>query len=151
MGWLIYGILAWLTALIIIPLREWKKLWPAGIIAMSILYAIDSTLAGLGAFQFTHSDVKVSGLPVPYWLSYFPGGIVFVYYCPPIRWWKLIYILSAAAILLALELIMLRLGYFHHLNWNPFKSYILNAGGFIATLWLTQWLGITNRRVKNTP
>ncbi len=149
MGWLVFGIIAWLTALILVPLRQWKRLWPAGIIAMSVLYAIDSTLVGLGAFQFTNSNVWVSGLPAPYWLGYFPGGVLFAYYCPQIRWWELIYILFMAAILLVMELIMLGLGYFHHLNWNPVKSYILNVGGFTVTLWLIQWLGLIHDYKKD--
>lgn len=141
MGWLIFDVIAWLTALKLVPSGQWKRLWPIGIIGMLANYAIDSTLVGLGAFDFNFKMGNISGLPAPYWLSYFPGGILFGYYCPEEKRLRFLYVLVAALVLLAAELIMIWFGYFYHINWNIIKSYLLNVFGFTALLWLSQWIG----------
>ncbi|HBV95998.1 MAG: hypothetical protein JL50_05120 [Peptococcaceae bacterium BICA1-7] len=146
MEWLAFGGIAWLTGLLLVPLKNWKKLWPLGIAGMIIVFTIDSTLVSLGAFKFSSSTPEISGIPVPYWLSYIPGGIIFGYYCPNERWLKLVYIAISAFALLVMELIMLWLGYFNYINWNPAKSFMLNAGGFTIMLWLAEWLGLAGKK-----
>jgi len=146
MGWLAFAGAAWLTGVLLVPIKYWKKLWPLGIAGMIVIFPIDSTLVDLGAFYFSSGIVKISGIPTPYWFSYIPGGILFGYYCPGERWQQFLYILTTAFILLVLELIMLWLGYFHYLNWNPVKSYFLNVGGFTIILWLAEWWKLAGRK-----
>ncbi|MDA8227703.1 MAG: hypothetical protein M0T74_08360 [Desulfitobacterium hafniense] len=145
MTWWVFGVVAWLAGVLLVPINYWKKLWPLGIAGMAIIYPIDSTLVSLGAFDFGFGTVKISGVPIPYWLSYIPGGILFGYYCPPKRLSRLTYIVILAFVLMVVELFMIWLGYFNYHNWNPIKSFILNAGGFTIMLWLAQWLGLAGK------
>lgn len=150
MGWLVFGMAAWITGLVLVPIKYWKKLWPLGIAAMALIFPIDATLIDLGAFKFSQSNIELSGIPVYYWLSYIPGGVLFGYYCPGEKRHKLLYLLISALIFLIMELIMLWLGYFHHLDWNPVKSYLLNIGGFTVMLWLAEWLGLAGKEKIRT-
>jgi len=112
---------------------------------MTVLYTIDSTLVDLGAFAFSPGGGLISGIPIPYWAGSFAGGILFGYFIPGQPQWKPVYILAAAFLFLAAELIMVRLGTFHHINWNPFKSFLLNVFGFTITLWWAEWLGVIEK------
>ncbi|MFZ5645327.1 MAG: hypothetical protein ACOY46_17280 [Bacillota bacterium] len=112
---------------------------------MILIYAIDSTFVDQGAFRFFIETESISGLPLLYWLAYFPGGILFGYYIPREKWWRLFYILLAAFVLLILELLAVYFGYFYYLNWNPFKSYILNIVGFTTMLWFAEWIGVLGK------
>lgn len=126
MEWVIFGGVAWVLTMLLVPLKRRKILWPLGLIGMLLIYIIDSTLIGLRAFSYSDGMAKISGLPFFYWLSSFPGGILLGYYCPSEPWPRAIYILLAALFFLALELIMFLLGYFFYINWTPVNSYILN-------------------------
>lgn len=145
MEWLVFGGVAWLTGLLLVPIKYWKKLWPLGMAGMMVIFPIDTTLIDLGAIDFSSGAEKIFSLPISYWLSYIPGGILFGYYCPIGRWQKFIYILIVAFVFLIIELIMVWLGYFYHLNWNPVKSYLLNVGGFTIMLSLAEWLGLVGK------
>ena len=140
MGWILFMIFLWSAALILVPLKHWKKSWPVGIFGMASIYAIDSTLVYLGAFRFWHGGAYLSGLPLYYWVSYFPGGIIFDYFRPRRHIWRLLYILITAAIYLMIELIMIYFGYFQYVNWNAFMSYQLNVVGFTVSMWFAEWL-----------
>lgn len=146
MGWIVFCIIAYLLALIIVPIKQLKRLWPAGIIALVVIYGIDSTLIGLGAFSYSFASSLLSGLPILYWISAFPGGILLAYLYPSKKPWRLLYILLAAAVYLGMELVMYLLGYFQYGLWNPVMSYFLNVGGFMAVLWLAHWLGAVSRK-----
>lgn len=139
----------WLTMLVLVPAKQWKRLWIAGIIGMLIVLPIDSTLISFGAFQFNFSGLKVLGLPVPYWISYIPGGILFAYFRPVDHWWRLFYILLGAFIFMVIEFIMIRFGFFQHLNnWNLFKAFVLNIGGFTILLWFAEWLNTVRKEIR---
>lgn len=140
MGWIIFMILAWTTALIIVPLKGWKKSWPVGLLAMIILLVIDNALVYLGAIKFWHGNIYVYDLPLYYWLAYFPGGIVFDHYRPNKHIWRLCYIFIWAAAYLLAELAMIYFGYFQHLNWSVYRACLLNVGGFTITMWYAEWL-----------
>ena len=140
MGWFIFMILAWSAALLLVPIRHWKRHWPVGIFGMASIYAIDSTLIYLHAFSFYYRGISVSGLPLHFWLSYLPGGIIFDYFIPPDNIRKPLYIMVAAALLLAIEIAMIYTGYFQHINWNAYRSHLLNVGGFIIIMWFAEWI-----------
>ena len=143
LGWVIFFIIAWLTALILVPIEEWYSLWPSGLIGMSIIYIIDTALITLGAFKYSFGNKVLGDIPVFYWLSSFPGGVLLVYYYTVIdRWLHFPYILLASAIFLAMEYIMIKLGYFHHLKWKISKSFVLNIIGFSVVISLVQWFGV---------
>jgi len=122
------------------PFKKWKQLWYAGIIAMILIYAIDSTLIRLGAFSYQFANPLISGLPTLYWLSSFFGGIIMVKYYPQKNAWKLPYIILTSFLLLLLELIMWVFGYFNYENWTLINSFFLNISGFIILIWLWNWI-----------
>ncbi|MFZ5352396.1 MAG: hypothetical protein ACOZCL_06670 [Bacillota bacterium] len=139
MGWFLFMLCVFITCALAVPYKNWIKFWYSGTIGMVLLYFIDSTLIKLGAFEFHHNGLLVSGLPLFYLLSCYPGGIVFAHYRPNKEKYKLLYIIIMALLLLALELIMSFLGYFTHINWHTLKSVLLNIFGFIVLLRLIEF------------
>lgn len=146
MEWLIFMVISWALPLFLVPFIYWKAAWHIGFIGMLIIFVIDSTLISLGAFEFTYNGSTISGLPIPYWISYFPGAILFAYYKPNSHWKRLAYILITSFIFLLIELIMVRLGSFKHINWDAPKAYVLNLGGFTVLLWISEWLEWFNEK-----
>lgn len=138
MGWLVLFIAAWLLALTMVPMKEWKRLWPAGVAGLATNYILDSTLIGLEAYSFSLGNPLLSGMPTFYFLSVFAGGVLLAYYYPNQGWWQIIYVMLMAAAFLFIEVVMYKLGYFHYQLWSPARSYMLNIGGFIVVLWLAQ-------------
>ena len=116
-----------------------------GLITILFLYIIDSILISLGAYVFHDTLPLLSGLPIFYLLSGFPGGILLVYFYPSTKKSQFPYILLSALLFLFLEIIMYWLKYFQFINWNILKSYFLNIGGFMALLWIGQWLNATGK------
>jgi hypothetical protein len=139
--WILFFAAAAITAAVLVPVKHWKGLLPAGITGLAAVYIIDSIFVWLGAFGYSADLLLPPGLPLFYWLSSFFGGIILFYHCPEVRNKRTVYILIAAGIFLIIELIMNLLGYFHYAKWNPAYSYILNIMGFAATLWVSEQLG----------
>lgn len=146
MGWIIFFGVSGLAFLVLVPFRQWKRLWSAGIVAMILLYPIDSAFIGLGAFSYKYGNSILSGLPMFYWLSSFFGGILLVYYYPEKKKWQLPYLILTAGIFLFMELIMYWVGYFHYNKWSPVRSYFLDFIGFSSILWIVQHIGAMDRK-----
>ncbi len=140
MGWWIFFSISCLTAALIVPFKKWINLFAIGLISMVIILFVDGSLVHLGAFQFNFKGLKIYGLPLPYWLSYIPGGILFGYIRPAARLPRLFFILAIALFYALVELITIKLGLFQHLNWSILKASILNIGCFTVLLWFTEWL-----------
>lgn len=140
MGWIIFSIFGWSTALLLVPLKYWKRSWPVGIFAMVIIFIMDDTLAKLDAFKFLDGRVYLSSLPLFYWLAYFPGGIIFDHFRPQKHVRRLLYIFVWATGYLVVELFFIHIGYFRHLNWNLYKSFLLNVCGFTLSMWFSEWM-----------
>ncbi|MCT4621300.1 MAG: hypothetical protein N4A62_18155 [Marinisporobacter sp.] len=145
MGWIIMCTIAFLLVLIFIPFNKYKSLYPMGLLSLVILYTIDSTFIELNAFSYSFANSKLSGLPIFYWLSGFASGMLLVYYYPSHKKWKFPYVLLASFLLLFLELIMVKLKYFHYHQWNLTKSYFLNIFGFTVVLWFSQFFDIPRK------
>jgi hypothetical protein len=146
MAWIIFLLIAFLTAAFAVPFKHWKILWPAGIIGMLVLYCIDRTLIGLGAYSFTGGSPFLSGVPTFYWISGFCGGILIVYFYPVQKRRRIPYLLLGAFLFLMTEFIMNRLGFFHYLKWDMIHSYLLNLIGLGITLWLSECLGAVGKK-----
>lgn len=140
MYWIVFFITACLLTFIFVPLKEWASLWPAGLITLFLLYAIDSVLISLNAFSYSFPSALLHGLPVFYWLSGFPGGVLLMRLYPSKKLNKLLHLLLSAALFLLLELISLKSGNFEHHHWNLINSYFLNVFGFTNLIWLFNWL-----------
>lgn len=147
-GWLLYMITAFITAFLTVPIKSWKELWSAGITGMICILLIDSTLVSLQAFQFVHTGARIFGLPIPYWISYFCGGIIFAYYRPYGVWKRLLYVIGFAVFLWLLEYMMILLGFFQHLHWTLLNSLLLNIIGFTLIFGLYEWLKLAHRENK---
>lgn len=140
MGWLIFVIISWLTALLIVPLKNWKESWLMGIFGLICIFFIDNTLASLDAFKFLHGGIYLSELPFFYWISYFPGGILFDYFRPSRHIWRIVYIAALAAGYIIPETIMRYFGYFQYINWKIYMAFPLNITGITVTMWFAEWL-----------
>ncbi len=148
MSWLIFFLSSLLTTILLVPQKKFKVLWPAGLITMTAIYTIDTTLVSLGAFLYKFPILFVSGLPIFYLLSGFFGGMLLVHFFPSRTWIQLPYILLAAFLFLCLELIMSWVGYFEYgQNWNPVRSFFLNTLGFTIVLSLYYWIMAVSKRV----
>ncbi|OGO82223.1 MAG: hypothetical protein A2Y21_03280 [Clostridiales bacterium GWC2_40_7] len=145
MVWIMYFLLAVLATFIFTRFKNIKRLWVMGLVTMLFLYVIDNTLINLGAYSFKNPISVLGGIPLFYLLAGFPGGILLAYFYPPVKRLQLPYVLLSSAIFIFLEIIINWLGYIRYLNWNLLKSYILNIGGFMAILWLGQWLNATGK------
>jgi hypothetical protein len=146
MGWAILSGTAWLLAILFVPLKKWKLLWKAGLLSIVSIYVIDSSLIKLGAFYYNikmSSFYGISGVPILYLLSGFPGALLLTAYFPKDNKWHFPYVLFTAALFLALELIMVQYGYFIYRKWSPILSYCLNLFGFTIILWAAKWMGLT--------
>ena len=141
MGWIIFFGVALLLSLLFVPLVKWKRLWWAGLIGLIVVYLIDATLIQLSAIRYSYGNPVLSGLPTFYWISAFPAGVLFAYYCPTNKMWQFPYIMLASTFMLSLGFIMYILGYYHLMQWNFIKDFFLNIGAFIIVLWLSQLTG----------
>lgn len=138
-----------MVSIILVPIKEWKRLWVAGIIGLITILPIDSTLTSLGAFEYVFSGFRVFGLPWLYWLSYFFGGLLFAYYRPFEKWNRLFYVLGFAFLLWLIEVITVLTGIFQHLQWNLLRSFVLDIFGFVFILWVFEWMGIPSKAEKD--
>lgn len=147
---MIFLIFTYIAAFIVVPAKEWKRLWPAGIITCVLLYMIDSTFIRLGAFSYCPGFSITPGIPVLYLVSSIGGGIVLAYLLPERKLWQLAFIFISAAVFLFMELVMHWLGYFQYNEWRPLNSYFLNVVGFSAVLLLSQCVGAIGKTKKNS-
>lgn len=145
MGWIIYFISVTLLAVILTKFKNVRNLWPMGLLTILFLYIIDSGLVSLGAYSFSYGNPFLGDLPIFYLLAGFPGGFLIAYFFPAKKQFQFPYILLTAALFIWLELIMKWFEYIHYINWNIFRSSILNVGSFMSILWLGQWLNATGK------
>jgi len=143
--WAVLCFTAWFLMLILVPLRELKRLWPAAIIGMAAVYAVDSTLIGLGAFSYARAGPALSGVPLFYLLSVAAATVPLAYHYPDGARRQAVFVAAAALVFLLVEAAMVALRYFHHLSWSLWRSYLLDVGGFIVVLWLARLAGAAGR------
>ncbi|SHK00793.1 hypothetical protein [Desulforamulus aeronauticus] len=152
MGWIVFFFAAWLLALLLVPIKEWRKLWPAGIVGLILLYLIDILLIKLGAISYRTDHTllyKLVGLPTFYWTSAFPAAMILVYHYPSQNWQRVLYILFTAGLFLGLEIIMGWLGYFYPRQWSSVIAYCLDVGGFLVVISLSRWVLALMMNIKN--
>lgn len=145
MGWVVLFSVAWLLVLVLVPANKWKRLWPAGVIGLASVYAIDSTFIGLGAFSYSRIEPGLSGLPVFYLLSVVGFSILLAYFYPDGSWKQIFFVILAALAFLLVEVIMSQLNYFHYQSWSPARSYLLDISGVIVVLWSAQRAGAVGK------
>lgn len=138
--------LLWIGALLIIKKKQWRKLWPAALLGVAVLYIIDSTLIGLGAFRYSGGGVEFSGLPLVYLAAMLGGGPLAVHFYPGTNAAKIIYVLFLSGIFLIAEWIFILTGAMVHENWTLLHSYFLNIFGFVAVLWFSEKLRLPSRK-----
>lgn len=135
MGWIILFVVAYFLLFSLVTLKRCKELFHVGLFSLIVLYLIDSALINLGAYSFRPIHFNVSGIPLLYLLSGFPGGILLVHFLPSKKKWYLFYPLLASAVFLCIEQIMVLIKYFYYHQWNSFNSFVLNIFGFSIVLW----------------
>ncbi|MTI49802.1 hypothetical protein [Sporosalibacterium faouarense] len=140
MVWLIFAFIVYSAMFLLVPLKKIKRTWFCGLISLIILLIIDNTFINLGAFEYINMKWIIWHIPLFYWLSGFPAGIILFHFYPKKVFWQLPYIVFMTLIFLAIEFLMIWLGYFEHINWSGINSFVLNICGFIITIWNTQWI-----------
>lgn len=80
LGWVIFFIIAWLTALALVPVEEWHRLWPSGFIGMALIYIIDTTFIGLGAFKYSFDNRALGGIPIFLAMEYITARLGYFHY-----------------------------------------------------------------------
>ena len=84
MIWVIFFIVMLLVTAILTKFKNIKRYWFMGLITIALVFAIDSTLIGLGAYVYSGDLMAINGIPIFYLLSGYPGGILLVYFYPPV-------------------------------------------------------------------
>ena len=148
MVWVIYFVIAMFATTVLTRFKNIKRLWVMGLATMLFLYIIDSTLMDIGAYTYHDSNFIFGGLPIFYLLAGFPGGILFAYFYPANRKLQFPYVLLAVAIFILMEIIIKWFGYIEYIKWNIVHSIFLDILGFMAILWLGQWLNATGKGEK---
>ena len=143
--WVVLFFVAWLVVLFLIPVQKLKRLWPAGLVGLAAVYAIDSTFIGLGAYSYSSAGPALSGIPVFYLLSIVAGSILLAYFRPNGSWKQLLFVLGMALGFLLIETAMVALRYFHYLSWSTGRSFLLDVAGFIMVLWLAEKAGAAGK------
>lgn len=147
-SWSWVGLLAilWIGASFFVKKRQWRKLWPAALLGVAVLYLIDSTLIGLGAFRYSGGGVEFGGLPLVYLAGMLGGGPLAVHFYPGTNTARIIYVLLLSGLFLIAEWIFILTGAMVHENWTLLHSYFLNIFGFVAVLWFSEKLRFLNRK-----
>lgn len=138
MTWLIFLVLSWGLALLLIRPHQLNSLWPGGVVAIIVTLLLDSTLIKLGAFRFNHPFVDIGGVPLFYLLANFANGMTLVRLVPTQGILQPIITVLLALLFLLAELVALNFGYFTYLNWSLWHSLALNIFGFVTVLWVTR-------------
>lgn len=144
MVWFLLFAIFFIAALLLIPFKEWKRIYPVGIISIIVALSIDIALTSLNAYSYGKTILNIYGIPIFYSLSAFFYGILLLYYKPKNRLLVTPYILVLAIVLTILEEFTIKLGYIKYNNWSAFKSIILDVYGFIVVLWIYEQLEIIN-------
>jgi len=140
MQWIVFFFFSVFVFFITKSYKEWRQLWYAGLFALLVMYAIDTTLIKLGAYSFRHPNLILGGIPTFYWFSSFFGGMVLTRFYPQKTIWKLPYILLSSFLFLLLELIMHFGGYFYYYNWSSVHSFFLDIFGLTVVIWFWSWM-----------
>ncbi|MGB9825998.1 MAG: hypothetical protein ACPLRU_04930, partial [Desulfofundulus sp.] len=115
-----------------------------GLVALVVVYVLDSTLVDLGAYSYRNGVPALGGMPWLYFLSVFPSAIILARFYPSRRCLSLPYVVVMGAFYLFVEWLMILAGYFRYLHWNLERSLVLDVIGLILVLWLGEWLGVIN-------
>ncbi|HHW42776.1 hypothetical protein GFC01_05515 [Desulfofundulus thermobenzoicus] len=144
MAWLIWLGISLVLSFFLAGRKGWLRFWPVGLVALAVVYILDSTLIRLGAFAYHYGLPELGGLPLLYFLSTIPNGVTVARFYPSRHWLRLPYVLVLAAVLLLVEWLMSITGNFRHLRWSPGQSLGLNVVGLVLVFWLGEWLGVLN-------
>ncbi len=140
MYWWIFFAAALVLALVFVPFKEWKRLYPVGIFGILLAFCINSKLIDLGAFSFSGEAAQIYDVPLAYLLSFFPGGVLFAHFW--FRSWtgRLMYIFLTSFIFFVLEYITVIFGMYQHIEWFLIDSIILKLIGLTVFLWFSEWV-----------
>jgi hypothetical protein len=138
MTWLVFFVISWGMALLLVRPHRVIKLWPAGLVAVIVTLLIDSTLIKMGAFLFHNQFIGIGGVPLFYALANFANGMTLVHLVPSQGTLQPVITLSLVLLFLMAEFTAISFGYFTHLNWNLWYSLVLNTFGFATVLWVTR-------------
>ncbi|MEG6511106.1 CBO0543 family protein [Desulforamulus ruminis] len=139
--WVMFVLASWLAVLLLLRFQGIKEYWPAALISALVVYMVDMTGTELGAYRFTQAFL-LNGVPVIYLGTVAALGLIYMRFYPRRHWEQLVYVFVIAGLFLFMEYLMMKVGNFHHKNWNFWNSYFLNLFGLMIISWLSTRLKV---------
>lgn len=119
-----------------------RRIWPAGLLGLFLVYIIDSLAIKSNLYGFAGADLTLSGIPLFYLLTAFPVSLLVYRFLPGERIRQFLYLGLVAGIYLLPEIFLTRAGYVEYINWSLLHSYMLNLGALVALVYLGQLIGL---------
>ncbi len=149
--WILFAVVVWAIAIILVKWDNFKRLWLAGIVGMAVALVIDSVLGNGGLYTYHYGGISLYGVPVFYILALYAGSIFVIHFYP---WGNMgrgfLFFILANAIFLFFEFLTSLIGVFEHLQWSFIHSFILNFIGFLVTVYVYALLKNIFSKIKYT-
>lgn len=145
-SWLISAVVAWVIFLL---LADWPRLkytvW-GGLLTASFQLVVDTGAMRLNLYQ-VESILKLLGSPVFFTFGVvFTMGVLIAQSLPEARSLQALNILVLTALFSMLEILFVKAGVLHYLNWNHAASVFIDLLVLTGYTWLVDSLGL-NRAV----
>ncbi|MGB9804187.1 MAG: hypothetical protein ACPLUI_10300, partial [Desulfofundulus sp.] len=69
MAWLVWFLFTLGSSFLAAGKKGWLQFWPVGLVALVVVYVLDSTLVDLGAYSYRNGVPALGGMPWLYFLS----------------------------------------------------------------------------------
>lgn len=79
---LIWSVFLWLVALILIPFRRIREIWPVTVVAIFLFFIVNYLFIGWGYYRFTHVLISFMGVPFIQVLGGAGGGLLLMNWMP---------------------------------------------------------------------
>lgn len=150
MLWVVAGVSGW-GALFI--LKEERSIWKSflgGLIAVIFQLLVDINNVKLNLYQFNYPVLELyKGISFFYVFGIvFSMGTIFTYHLPRGRWLKIVHIIVFSFVLLLLEGIFSRAGYFILINWSMASSLLINAFTLTSMAFFVEEFNLRGRSRK---
>lgn len=135
---LVWAVILWTTALILIPLERLKELWLVGVISFIWFFLIQFSFIGWGYYRFTHVLISVAGVPLIQTIGASAGGILLMNWMHRNPLYKVALVVGFSGLLSLSEYIFIRLDAFVYGNgFNHLISFIHSIAMLSILVWVT--------------
>lgn len=138
MIWLVYAIIVWGLAILLVRPIKIKQYWKAGLVSLAVTLFVDSNALALELYTFHKQWINIGGLPIFYLLASIPLGIMVVCFVPIKRKNQLLYVVWVALALTVIQFIMLSYDAISYQNWGLIFSFEIYMVVVVLILTLNQ-------------